>query len=129
MKQLLQSSQQKDQMTHNGNRNNDKTMKYKSLYANISPEIKIDKGQTTITKSDHSSWHRKRHSNDLRVDDEVSFYLLAMTWPFRSQAQIQLPAPGLDNDHTALSREDQYRQMPVLCPHPPPLPGFTLIRA
>ena len=44
MKQLLQSSQQNEQMTHNGNRNNDKTMKYKSLYANVSSEIKIDKG-------------------------------------------------------------------------------------
>ena len=28
--------------------------------------------------------------------------LLAMTGPFRSQAQIHLPAPGLDNDQTAL---------------------------
>ena len=52
MKQLLQSSQQNEQMTHNGNRNNDKTMKYKSLYANISSEIKIDKGWTTITQID-----------------------------------------------------------------------------
>ena len=39
-------------MTHNGNRNNDKTMKYKSLYAIISSEIKIDKGWTTITQTD-----------------------------------------------------------------------------
>ena len=39
-------------MAHNGNRNNDKTMKYKSLYANISSEIKIDKGCTTITQID-----------------------------------------------------------------------------
>ena len=43
---------------------------------------------------------------------------LAMTWPFRSQAQIQLPAPGLDNDQTALPPppppEGQYRQMPSL---------------
>ena len=52
MKQLLQSSQQNEQMTHNGNQNNDKTMKYKSLYANISSEIKIDKGWTTITQID-----------------------------------------------------------------------------
>ena len=52
MKQLLQSSQQNEQMTHNKNRNNDKTMKYKSLYANISSEIKIDKGRTTITQID-----------------------------------------------------------------------------
>ena len=52
MKQLLQSSQQNEQMTHNGNRNNDKTMKYKSLYAIISSEIKIDKGWTTITQTD-----------------------------------------------------------------------------
>ena len=52
MKQLLQSSQQNEQMTHNGNWNSDKTMKYKSLYANISSEIKIDKGWTTIAQID-----------------------------------------------------------------------------
>ena len=51
--------------------------------------------------------------------------LLAMTWPFRSQAQIQLPAPGLDNDQTALPQEGQYRQMPAPCPHPPP-PGLYI---
>ena len=47
MKQVLQSSQQNEQMTHNWKWNNNKTMKYKSLYANISSEIKIDKGRTT----------------------------------------------------------------------------------
>ena len=52
--------------------------------------------------------------------------LLAMTWPFRSQAQIQLPAPGLHNDETALPREGQYRQMPALCPPPPPTPSRAL---
>ena len=56
--------------------------------------------------------------------------LLAMTWPFRSQAQIQLPAPGLDNDQTALppGRLVSSNARPMPAP-PPPLLGFTLIRA
>ena len=67
MKQLLQSSQQNKQMTHNGNRNNDKTMTYKSLYAILMTDI------YHLLKSDHPSWHRKWRSNDPQVDDEVSF--------------------------------------------------------
>ena len=84
-----------------------------------------------LPKSDHPSWHRKRRSKGPRVADEVSFQSPYSDMAILSQAQIQLPAPGLDNDQTALPREGQYCQMPALCPHPPPPPllGFTLIRA
>ena len=149
MKQLLQSSQQNEQMTHNGNRNNDKTMKYKSLYANISSEIMIDKGWTTITQIDdrylppnliihHGTGSDVRTIHESMTRSRSS--LLAMTWPFRSQAQIQLPAPGLDNDQTALppgrpvSSNAHPRGLKMVSnarpmPAPPPLPGFALIRA
>ena len=61
-----------------------------------------------LPKSDHPSDVRTIHESMTRSRSS----LLAVTWQFRSQAQIQLPAPGLDNDQTALPREGQYRQMP-----------------
>ena len=76
-----------------------------------------------LPKSYHPSWHRKRRSNDPRVDDEVSFQSpcndMAISFPGSNSTA---PAPGLDNDQTVLPREGQYRQMPTLCPQPPPPP-------
>ena len=57
--------------------------------------------QEVTHRTIHESMTRSRYS------------LLAITWPFHSQAQIQLPAPGLDNNQTAPPPgKAQYRQVP-----------------
>ena len=131
MKQLLQSSQQNEQMTHNKNRNNDKTMKYKSLYANISSEIKIDKGRTTITQID-DRYLPLTEIWSFIMAQEATFERSTSRWRglvpvslqwhghFVPRLKFNSPPPGLTTITLPSPREGQYRQMPALCLHSPP---------
>ena len=152
MKQLLQSSQQNEQMsTHNGNRNNDKTMKCKSLYANTPSEIKIDKGWTTITQIDDRYLLLTKIWSSIMAQ-EATFERSTSLWRglvpvslqwhghFVPRFNFNCPPPGLTTiklppppgKASIVKCPAQGPKNRVKCPpyaHTHPLPDFTLIRA
>ena len=47
------------------------------------------------------------------VNDKICAHSRLLAMFFRSQAQINLPVPGLDNNQTALPREEQIFKCPT----------------
>ena len=74
-----------------------------------------------LPKSNHPSWHRKRRSNDPRVDDEVSFQSSCNDMAISFPGLNSTARPGLDNDQTALppGRPVSSNARPMPAPPPP----------